>query len=419
MSLTIEQFRERVVDYLYGELDGEALREFEACLVESAACRSELAALQSTLRTARAGLTPVDREVPPARVRTAVLAAAAEAQRARSPAALPVRALNEHLAAWWSWLRTPWLVPTIGVAAAVAVVVLGREIEPLRRHQHEAEHETVAHEAPTPTGSAATSAPTDVPENSRGGAPSRDEPTSLAQEGEAKSAISPRKPAASAAARGRVPSKGFAQPPAGWADERAAQPESPRQAASQPAAKKSAAPEVSRASRAVEFGSAEEQESAPPAARDQDRDDVPGRGASSADKVAAGGALGGGASAGAPRTAAAPVVAQRAPEKRESADGMKRGAASAPAPPPAAPARIASESADQAPHGSAGAPEPSRGVDALVLRAQEHVAARRFREAASDYRALIRSYPQDARVAAWKKSLAFAALAARQDGGAR
>ncbi|MDB4989201.1 MAG: hypothetical protein JWN04_4379, partial [Myxococcaceae bacterium] len=35
MTLSMEEFRELLVDYLYGQLEGERLRAFEACLLES------------------------------------------------------------------------------------------------------------------------------------------------------------------------------------------------------------------------------------------------------------------------------------------------------------------------------------------------------------------------------------------------
>ena len=425
MTLSMEQFRERLVDYLYGELEGEDLREFEACLFASAECRRELAALQGTLRTARAELARDQSEVPPARVRTAVLAAAAEAERVREPSraaapvtvSAPVSVRKEHAGTWWSWLRTPWLVPTLGVAAAVAIIVLSKEIEPLRLRKHEAEHEAVAHEAPSARAGAAASTPTSAPKNGLSEASPHDETVSPTGEGEQKSVAAAERSSSSAAPRARAPAKGFAVPPAEWAGAGAQPPASPQQTGSgQPAAKKSAQ-SPQRVSRAVSAEREEAREFEAPAALREDRDDAFGRGAGPADDVAAVGALGRAASAGAPRAPAA-MAASRARDGNESADKARRGAPAAPPPPLAEPARTASESADQAPHGAAAAPVPALGADALLRRAQEHAAAQRFREAASDYRALLQRYPNDARVPAWRKLLLVAATAAR-DGGAR
>src|SRR5262245_36608501 len=77
MTFSLEQFRERLVDYLYGDLTGDELAAFEACLAESDACRRELENMRDTLRHARASLADLE-EAPPPHVRRAVFDFAAE-----------------------------------------------------------------------------------------------------------------------------------------------------------------------------------------------------------------------------------------------------------------------------------------------------------------------------------------------------
>ena len=128
MKLSLEQFRERLVDYLYGTLEGEELRMFEECLAESEVCRRELSTMQSTLRTARlelakpaSGPAPVVRDavLAAAAVEARALAAAARERKSQRPSlrpAAPSAARSDR----WAWLRAPWLLPTLGVAAAAA-----------------------------------------------------------------------------------------------------------------------------------------------------------------------------------------------------------------------------------------------------------------------------------------------------------
>src|SRR4051812_35216023 len=110
MTLSFEQFRERMVDYLYQELTGDELRAFEAYLSESAEARRELSALQSTLHIARQGLAQAAAEEPPTRVRAAVLAAAqAQLLEAQQGArAIRAGAARAEESSHWSRLRASW-----------------------------------------------------------------------------------------------------------------------------------------------------------------------------------------------------------------------------------------------------------------------------------------------------------------------
>ncbi|HEY6881570.1 MAG TPA: hypothetical protein VI299_26270, partial [Polyangiales bacterium] len=118
MSQREDQFREQLVDYLYGELDGAQRVAFEAELAASPEHRAELAAMRATLRTARSGLAALNEE-PPAHLRAAILAGE------RAVHAPKVVALKP----WYR--RASALVPALAAAAAVAFAVLA----PRRDHQ--------------------------------------------------------------------------------------------------------------------------------------------------------------------------------------------------------------------------------------------------------------------------------------------
>jgi hypothetical protein len=134
VSLSEEQFREQLVDYLYGELEDAQREAFEASLAQSSERRAEVEALRATLRTARTGLSALH-EDPPARARSAIL----DAERASR-----VRVLG----------RKPWyrrgatLTPLLAAAAALTFAVLSpRRDQPL--HQEQVER-AAAPEAPAP-----------------------------------------------------------------------------------------------------------------------------------------------------------------------------------------------------------------------------------------------------------------------------
>lgn len=141
MTAPDESFREQLVSYLYGELQGEALRSFEAQLAASESARRELAALQRTLHLTRAARADLLEE-PPARGREALLRAAAAGVREDPPA----RGSNEQTV---RRLVRPlrWLAPTLAVAAAALLLVVKRGEDagehPLRRPEP-ATHEPAA-----------------------------------------------------------------------------------------------------------------------------------------------------------------------------------------------------------------------------------------------------------------------------------
>ncbi|MET0343156.1 MAG: tetratricopeptide repeat protein [Polyangiales bacterium] len=142
--LSDDAFREQLLDYLYDTLPADARAVFERALAESPARRAEVDAMRATLARARTGLAALAEE-PPARVRDAVIA---EARRASERGkARPLRSLHA------ARRTASWLVPALGVAAAVALVVQRRGDDagaPMRTPEaHEAPAEAPA---PAPPG---------------------------------------------------------------------------------------------------------------------------------------------------------------------------------------------------------------------------------------------------------------------------
>jgi anti-sigma factor RsiW len=132
--MTCNDIQDRLVDYLYGELPEADRNPFDAHLGSCPDCRREVAGLGATLARTRAVVRTALDEPPPARVRVAVLAAAARAlhERAASPAAdvSPVAsaAAGEPLAARLRrWLRRPWVLPAFAAVSVAAVFVVARQ----------------------------------------------------------------------------------------------------------------------------------------------------------------------------------------------------------------------------------------------------------------------------------------------------
>jgi len=344
--LTLEQFRERMVDYLYEMLEGEELRAFEAYLGESAEARRELASLQRTLRSAREGLAQHVDAAPPARVRVAVLAAA-QAHAASRQLATRTRTPADELG-FWSRLRASWLLPALAVAAAVSLVVFGKNIEsPKVMSSRAAEQPKQAAPSASPP-SAASPASESTP---------REEKTRPPED-------APQAPMA--AARARAPEQGFAAPPPAWVAKRARATRAEREARDQEVPTATGA---SRAEPEREAVASEDQASAQPSTRRAGAKTEALAASEGADSL---GSMAAPAPAKPSARAAAPVVANDA--MSESDDTKSRRADDA------------SESA-------------------LVHRAREHFAAKRWQRAEADYRELLRRFPNDTRAPIWRKQL--------------
>jgi hypothetical protein len=124
--MTCPEIKDRLVDYLYGELPEAERQGFEAHLADCTACRQEVDALGATLaRTRQAVRTSLDE--PPPRVRGAVLAAARAAQGgASAPLVTAADAAVGAIARLLAWLRRPWVLPAFAAASVMAVFVFAR-----------------------------------------------------------------------------------------------------------------------------------------------------------------------------------------------------------------------------------------------------------------------------------------------------
>jgi len=132
-----ESLREQLVDYLYNQADVATTRAIESAMAESEGFSLEVDALARTLRISRRALA-VASSPAPSRVRSSVLAAAAEqAARMREsglePARLVVRnETDDHggsqgaLATLWRWFSRPYTFSLVGVAAVFAIFVMTR-----------------------------------------------------------------------------------------------------------------------------------------------------------------------------------------------------------------------------------------------------------------------------------------------------
>src|SRR5438093_713648 len=120
MAADCEQTRARMLELIYGELSAEARAEVAAHVAGCAACRAELAALESTRALARRALAT---DEPPARARAAILRAAAAALPAAPRPAAPASKPSA-----WAWLRGKWTLPTFATVGAVAVFLLASRI---------------------------------------------------------------------------------------------------------------------------------------------------------------------------------------------------------------------------------------------------------------------------------------------------
>jgi hypothetical protein len=376
VTLSEEQFRERLVDYLYEELAGEELQAFEAYLRESAAARRELAQLQATLRTARQGIAESSEDEPPARVRHALLAAAEAHARASEPRAVQTGAEPER-GGLWGWWRASWLLPTLGVAAAVGLVVFGKHSTSLQVERAPAP--IVTPQPAEPAAEVASPPPPPAAPSTAQPAASEPQPQAAANSAQPQAAATTAQPAASrglaAGARdatqparttaprraSRAPAQGFALPPPAWDAKRAPEAPAKQEAPSHPDALSMPGAARARSPQPAPSARQDKASAAPAAAPSQAADALEG-----SDTLSG---------------LAEPVQADAVPSAYGSADDSAR--------------KPAQQQAARAP-------------DTLVRRAHDFLVAQRWQQAAADYRELLRRYPADSRAAVWKKQLALA-----------
>ena len=138
MTFSHDDIRERLVDYLYGELDGATRAAFQAHLTSCAACRDEVMGAQRARLVAREVVRRPLGDAVPERVRARAFEAARAAAAARAVAA-PGQAKVATAAAapapgidvgagWFTRLRRrwTWTLPTFATVAAMAVFLLVR-----------------------------------------------------------------------------------------------------------------------------------------------------------------------------------------------------------------------------------------------------------------------------------------------------
>ena len=132
MTFTHTDIEERLIDFLYGELDAEARAAFDAHVTACDACRSKVRAFEQTRATARAVVrAPLEAPVPSA-VRARVMDEAARATAARG---ITGQALAPHVAGprtrvaaqWFTGLRARWALPMLATVGAICALLLVRE----------------------------------------------------------------------------------------------------------------------------------------------------------------------------------------------------------------------------------------------------------------------------------------------------
>jgi hypothetical protein len=424
MTFTHDDIQNRLIEFLYGELDGAARTAFEAHLAACERCRADVAAFQQTRDVARAAVRAGLEDPVPAGARARILEAAAAARvpaaASSGAAATAARAATGttgtkppskgEATGPFAWLRARWALPMFVTVAAMGALLLVRETiyrearKPLGAREPLEERPVPETTAPAPTtpgpGSPAPSAPIQPPGQ--------------------RSAGEAAKPAAAAGARQQ-----FREQPKG---ERRLPPESgPAGGATRPAP---ADARVARAKAAKAKAPAAKDsiddllsgvESRKPAKRDLNDDVLGGM----ADKSSTRGF----AQPPPPRAAAAPAPAMP-PTPRESSAAsavMDTEDESPPRTHALQKKRATSGRAEEA--GEEGAPtaaaapvsapadgeeDQARDVAAapLVARAERLMASRQWAEAAAAYRQLIARFPKHEQVPNWRRRLAVVEAAA-------
>jgi anti-sigma factor RsiW len=127
--MTCDEIKERLIDFLYGELSPADRAAFEAHLVGCDGCRREVESLGGTLTTARTAVRSTLDDPPPSRVRVAVLEAARAAVGPAMLAAARTPVKPSEVApkgSFWDFVRhflrqRPWVLPGFAVASMAAV----------------------------------------------------------------------------------------------------------------------------------------------------------------------------------------------------------------------------------------------------------------------------------------------------------
>jgi hypothetical protein len=344
-----------------------------------------------------------------------VLAAAAQAATAGQVARIAAPSDLGLAARLLAWLRRPWVLPAFAAASVMAVFVLTRRIivTPERAISPQAEQAASRPQivrlpdSPAPT---VATAPAAAPAASRDEAEARPRPPSVARQQELKAALKDaRRKAAREGAR-------WATPPADKEERSARFDENDRLEAA-----------GNRA--ALDGGRVAPKHLVPDDPLGGLTLGSPGKGAGKADdQPAEKKARTAGASKPARPLALAPPPAEPAPERRRVASASaESAAAAAPAHRSAAPAPAAAQPAPPRPPPAAVAEPPladreapvkakkaSSSYDELLRRADRAFSDGRWTDAATAYRELVRRFPADRNLAAWKARLFSCEQALRQ-----
>ncbi len=457
MTFTHDDIQARLIEFLYGELDGEARAAFDVHVAGCQRCRSEVAAFEQTRAAARAVVRAPLAEPVPAAVLSRVMEAAMRAAGERASATVNRDAVRAQVARaggdtprWLAWLRAHWTFPVLTTAAAMGALLLFRE--------------TIFREARRPLGDATMEklAPKPAPPPSVAEVPKTVAPD---LDKERRADDKRRAPEVTARNRGSSPGRVSADGVEGLSERKAKGAIGAiRKKEENAAAKASASPD------SIGFGGGKREQ--PALARD-DLDDLltgaikesgqrqrpndqretrlPAKSAPIEREVPIDVSEGlappppsvarkpttGPPPSGAPRAPAAPAAEEAAEEdspksrpsvvsgaseaEREAsprasrAKKMRKGFESAEADAPVSVSEPGARSSGaSAPTSSASQPAGDP-VAVLVDRAEKLMVARRWAQAAAAYRDLLQRFPQHAAVPTWRRRLAAAQVAAAQD----
>jgi len=118
MATNCEDVSTRMMELLYGELPADERARIEAHVAGCARCRSEQEGFEKTRTAARQALD----EAPPARVRAAIVKAAAEHLATQAQPAARKPAAPDKIS-FWNRIRAAWAFPTLATVGALAVAV--------------------------------------------------------------------------------------------------------------------------------------------------------------------------------------------------------------------------------------------------------------------------------------------------------
>jgi hypothetical protein len=204
MTFSHEETQGRLLDLVYGEVEGFERAALEAHVGSCERCRRELAALGGTRAKVRAALVE---EAAPSGVHARILRAAAEAVASSSEApaiVVPPAAVAAPSAvvapspasrvptgapadppSLWQRLRRGWALPTFATVGAFAVLLLASKVFLNPQRTYERGHEALIPRPSAPVAPPAENAPTEAPravEAAEQGTPRADEAAKTAPE---------------------------------------------------------------------------------------------------------------------------------------------------------------------------------------------------------------------------------------------